>query len=380
MADAFWGAIMGERAAARGADLPTIRACRVRQLVVPFAQPLRTASGTMPAAPMILLDLHTSAGVTGHAYLFTYTPTALRAVAALCEDVTAQLAGAALAPRQVMAGLRARFRLLGSVGLLDMVLSAIDMALWDAWAKFLGQPLAALLGADLSANDRVRAYASYGMEDREQIVRHVGAALEQGFGFVKIKIGHASLATDLEIVEAALAAMQGRAALLVDYNQSLSVAEAVVRCKALDGYGLAWIEEPTRYDDLHGHAQIAAAVDTPIQLGENLWGPAQIGESLRAGASDLMMPDLGKVGGVSGWLDATSLCGARSVPVSNHFYQEVSAHLMTVTPGAHLLEYFRMAEPILMEPVEVVHGHVRVPRRPGHGMAWNEEQVRRYLA
>lgn len=367
-------------------DTPKLATAQVRKLIVPFDQALRTASGVMQAAPMVLLDLPTNAGVTGHAYLFCYTPTVLDAVARLTQDVAKLLVGQPLAPQQQLQRLRANFKLLGTAGLLDMVLSAIDMALWDAWSKFLVQPLASLLGANLPRSSMtpghaplsVPVYASYGMEDAQQTRRNIAQAMDAGHRHVKIKIGFPDLATDLEVVESALEGMQGRARLLIDYNQSLSVAEALVRCRALDEYGLAWIEEPTNFDDLAGHAHIAAQVATPIQLGENLWGPTQVAASLDAGASDLMMPDLGKVGGVGGWLQASALCAARRMPVSNHFYQEISAHLMLVTPGAHLLEYFKMADPILEHPLELRGDRAQVPDRPGHGMRWREDRVRAY--
>lgn len=373
-------AVAAAQAPSLSADIPKISGVQVRKLIVPFEQPLRTASGLMPAAPLVLLDITTRAGIVGRAYLFCYTPTVLDAAACLVRDVAKALDEQALAPRQLMQRLRAQFKLLGTAGLLDMVLSAIDMALWDAWSQFLGQPLASLLGADQTGPRSVPVYASYGMEDAEQTERNIAQALAAGHRHVKIKIGHPELATDLAVVERALDAVQGQASLLIDYNQSLSVAEALVRCKALDAYGLTWIEEPVAFDDLQGHAEIARHVTTPIQVGENLWGPTQIAASLEAGASDLMMPDLGKVGGVSGWLQASALCAARRVPVSNHFYQEISAHLLLVTPGAHLLEYFKMADPILENPLELIEGHALVPDRPGHGMVWREDRIQAFLA
>lgn len=361
------------------ASVPLIGTSQVRRAIVPFEQPLRTASGMMHAAPLVILDIRTSAGITGHAYLFCYTPTVLEAAARLTQDVARALEGQPLAPYGAMQQLRSQFRLLGTAGLLDMVLSAIDMALWDAWSQFLGQPLAALLGADLSRPRDIPVYASFGMEDADQTRRNVEQALGEGHRHIKIKIGHPTLGADLTVVEAALAAMEDRASLLIDYNQSLTVAEALVRCKALDAYGLTWIEEPTRFDDFAGHAEIARHVTTPIQAGENLWGPTQVAASLEAGASDLMMPDLGKVGGVTGWQQASAICAARHVAVSNHFYQETSAHLMLVTPGAHLLEVFRMADPILEHPLEVRDGRARVRDLPGSGVAWREDRLQQYL-
>lgn len=360
-------------------SLPVIKELRVRAAIVPLLQPLRTASGTVQAAPMLLFDVHTSAGVCGHAYIFTYTPLVLKSAAQLAADLAPLLAEQSLNPQELMEGLRNRFLLIGTYGLLDMVLAGIDMALWDAHAKFLGQPLVRVLGGDVgSAAGSVPAYASFGMDGLEDTVINVASAVARGFRAVKIKIGYPTLEQDIAVVRAASRAAEGTARLMVDYNQSLDVAEAVVRCTALDGEGLIWIEEPTRYDDARGHAEIAAAITTPLQLGENLWGPRQVAESLRLQASDYMMPDLMKVGGVSGWLQAVAVCGAANVRVSNHFFQEVSVHLMRVTPTAHYLEYFQMADPLLNEPLQVSDGLAVVPDIPGNGISWNEEVVQRY--
>jgi mandelate racemase len=362
-----------------GESLPVITSVTARTLVVPLRQPLRTASGVVQSAPLLLIDVETDAGVTGRAYLFTYTPKVLGASAHLVTSLSELLVGQAIAPQRLSLHLQSQFRLLGTAGLLDMVLATIDTALWDALARFTGQPLIHLLGGQVGANGgRLLCYASYGMDSLQETLRNVGEAVEQGFLAIKIKIGHPTLAQDLQIVRGAQRALNGRAALLVDYNQSLSVPEAVIRCRALDDEGLTWIEEPTRFDDHQGHAHIAASIHTPLQLGENLWGARQIANSLEARASDCMMPDLARVGGVTGWLQASGVCAARQVPVSNHFYQEVSIHLLQATPTAHMLEYFPMADPILQQPLHQEDGYAVSPDRPGHGMEWDEHAVERY--
>jgi mandelate racemase len=357
-------------------DLPTITSVKVRSVCIPLASPLRTASGVMTVAPLLLFDLVSSAGVVGRAYIFTYTPIVLAAAKQLAIDITALVIDQPLAPRPLMAMLRARFKLIGSPGLIDMVLAGLDMAAWDAWSRFLQQPLVRVLGGQPVP---VKAYASYGMDGIEQAARHVAEAVEAGFQAVKIKIGYPTLAEDLAAVRAAIEQADGRAGVMVDYNQSLGVVDAITRCVALDGEGLLWIEEPTVFDDNAGHAAIAAAIKTPLQLGENLFGPRRVAESLRDQASDLMMVDLMKVGGVTGWIDAVGVCAAHSVPVSNHFFQEISVHLLSVTPTAHYLEHFAMADPILVEPLRVVDSVARAPERPGNGMDWREEVVARFL-
>ena len=92
------------------------------------------------------------------------------------------------------------------------------------------------------------------------------------------------------------------------------------------------------------------------------------------------MPDLGKIGGVTGWLRAAALAEPSGLPLSSHLYPEVSAHLLAVTPTRHWLEYVDWASPILEQPLVVEAGRALVPDRPGHGMAWDEAAVARYLA
>ncbi|PUA17114.1 enolase C-terminal domain-like protein [Glaciimonas sp. PCH181] len=358
-------------------DHPVITAVRVRALSVPLSTPLRTASGVMTVAPLLLFDIETNANVRGVSYIFTYTPTVLAATKQLAIDLSALVVGQALAPLTLLTALRKRVKLIGSYGLIDMVLAGIDMALWDAWARHLRQPLVRVLGGTTARP--INAYASYGMDGVEQAGRNVMAAAEAGFKAVKIKIGYPTLKEDIAAVRTAHSASAGAVGIMVDYNQSLNVPEAITRCKALDSEGLLWIEEPTDFDDNAGHARIAASIETPLQLGENLYGPRLIATSLRDGASDLMMPDLMKVGGVSGWIETSAICAAQNVPVSNHFYQEVSIHMLAVTPTAHFLEYFAMADPILVDPLRIVDGKAYAPDAEGNGMTWQEKAINRFI-
>jgi mandelate racemase len=165
---------------------------------------------------------------------------------------------------------------------------------------------------------------------------------------------------------------------MVDFNQSLTVAEALRRGRALDGEGLAWIEEPVRADDHRGSAAVAEALATPVQIGENFSGPFDMAEALRLGAADLVMPDVQQIGGVTGWLRAAALAQAAGVPCSSHLFIEASAHLLAVTPTCHWIEYLDVATPVLAEPIRPVDGMLTATTRPGFGLAWDEAAVRRY--
>src|SRR5262249_21152266 len=154
-------------------------------------------------------------------------------------------------------------------------------------------------------------------------------------------------------------------AIMVDYNQCLTPVEAVVRLRALDDEGLTWVEEPTLAHDYAGNALIAREARTPIQSGENWWGPLDLRQALDAGASDLVMPDVMKIGGVTGWLRAAALAQANGVRVSNHIFPEISAQLLCATPNAHWLEYSDWWNPILESPLEIRDGMAVVDAAEG---------------
>ena len=143
---------------------------------------------------------------------------------------------------------------------------------------------------------------------------------------------------------------------------------------------MAWIEEPVRADDHRGTADVAAALATPVQIGENFSGPFEMAEALRLRAADLVMPDVQQIGGVTGWLRAAALAQAAGVPCSSHLFIETSAHLLAVTPTCHWIEYLDVAAPVLAEPLRPVDGTLAAPSRPGLGLAWDEAAVRRYAS
>ena len=164
---------------------------------------------------------------------------------------------------------------------------------------------------------------------------------------------------------------------MVDLNQSQNPVEAIRRIELLGECDLGWVEEPVAAEDLVGHAQVRAASSVPVQTGENWWFLADMAHAIEAGASDLVMPDLMKIGGITGWLKAMALAEAASLPISSHIFPEASAHVLPVSPTAHYLEWLDLAGAVLAEPVRPERGMVTA-RGPGLGMDWDEAAVRRY--
>lgn len=352
----------------------TIRAIRSRAVSPPMRNPLGTSAARMTHAPFVLIDLETEEGVTGRAHVFCYMEIAAPAICRTVDKAAEALIGQTVIPARIEQILRTNFRLLGLPGTIGMALSGIDVACWDAVALAANLPLARLLGAE---RDQIPAYNSNGLslDDPEALGEEALRLQAAGFDAVKIRLGRTNAEDDLRAVQNVRAAIGQTALLMADYNQALTVAEAMARGKMLEGEGLAWIEEPIAHDDLPGNARLKATLQTPVQIGENFHGPNAMDNAIALNASDYMMPDLMRIGGVSGWLRAATMADRAGVPLSSHLYPEVSLHLLAASPTAHWLEYVDWGEPFLQQGITIENGMARVSEAPGTGVTWDEDAV-----
>jgi len=353
--------------------IPTIEAISVKTILLPISPPHRTASGIVGQSPLVLIDVRCSDGLLGHAILFTYTPIALKPVADLVSGFGEIVCGHRLSPGSINQMLLQRTRLIGCQGLVAMAIAGIDMALWDALARQQCLPLCHLLGGDIKP---VRVYGGTGYDGELETAKQAEQWAKRGFMGVKAKVGYPSAAEDLKVVRAMRQAVGPNVEIMVDFNQSLEPTDAIARLGILDEEGLLWIEEPVLAHDYVNTAKIKDALHTPIQSGENWWGPADMKMALDANASDYVMPDVMKIGGVSGWLKAVSLAESSSKQVSSHLWPEVSAHLLSVGSTSHRLEYVDWWNEILEAPLQIDRGmSVIDPDRHGSGVSWNAARV-----
>jgi mandelate racemase len=351
-----------------------IRAIRARAVAAPVKRPLATSTGTISEAALLLIDLETDGGITGRSYLFGLGRHNLPPIAKLVEAMAAMVNGDEVAPLDLERKLRAKYALLGVHNIVLFAMSGIDMAAWDALSQAHGVPLARLLGA---APRPVPAYNSNGLGilPLKDLEREAVALVEEGFRAVKLRLGRPDAEQDLLALKAVKKQIPEKTVLMVDFNQSLTVAEAIRRGRMIDDEGgVYWIEEPVRADDFAGCARVAREVATPIQIGENFMGPEQMAQALAAGACDYAMPDAQRIGGVTGWMRAAALAQGAGMEMSSHLFPEVSAHLLAATPTCHWLEFVDWAAPILAEPLQVKEGMVQ----PLQNLMWNESAVARY--
>lgn len=353
----------------------TFKSIRARPVMLKLKRPVVARIATITDWPLILIDLYTEEGVVGRSYLEPYTAKTMRYLIPALHDFGEMLKGRKVTPIELYDVARKSLHFVGYQGLSMIAVSGLDMAAWDVLAKAAGLPLCVLLGGSVGP---VKSYNSNGLWLQEpEVVAAEAIELrdEGGFSGLKLRLGRDRVREDMATLEAVRRAVGEDMQLMVDFNQCLDLGDALQRCHAIDDFGLAWIEEPIVYDNLDGYTQLAAELKTPLQIGENFYGPRDLHKALQSKACDLVMPDFMRIGGVTGWLRAAAIAGTAGVPISTHLYPEVAAHVMRVTETAHWLEWQDWADPILQKPYEIKDSLLHIPDVPGIGLEWNEDAV-----
>jgi len=217
-----------------------------------------------------------------------------------------------------------------------------------------------------------------GLMEPDRLAEETRALLESGLGAVKLRLGYPSLSEDLAALSAVRRSIsRDHVEIMVDYNQALTSAEAILRGRELEKEGIYWLEEPIAHEDYEASAAVARELRVPLQIGENFNGPEGLLRAIRVQASDYVMADVARIGGVTGWLRAAGVASAHGIEMSSHLMPEVSAHLLCATPTAHWLEYVDWADAIIEEPLKIRDGMVVTSERVGSGISWDEAKLKR---
>jgi L-alanine-DL-glutamate epimerase-like enolase superfamily enzyme len=263
--------------------------------------------------------------------------------------------------------------------LLHIALAPLDIAVWDATGKTLGQPLHRLLGG---YRDRLPTYASDGLwvslspqELGESAKRHVA----DGFGAVKLRLGkEATPEAEARRVQAVRDAVGPSVRIMVDAVESWTLARARRTGRLLQEAGIAWLEDPVHHSDVAGLAALRSRLDVPIAAGEHLYHLDAFRQLLEAQAVDVVILDLARVGGVTPWRKIAALAQAHRIPVCGHVVPEVQVHLLSAVSNGHMVEYVPRSAGILKAMPRIENGELVAPPAPGLGLELDEASVRRH--
>ena len=366
-------------AAETGPILDRIAAVRLSSVILPLATAISDAKvltgrqRPMTEVAFLFAEIRTEAGDEGVG--FSYAKRAGGpAQFAHAREVAPELIGedpndiARLWTKLVWAGAS-----VGRSGAATQAVAALDIALWDLKAKRARLPLAKLLGAH---RDSVRCYNTSGgflHEPIERVLENANRSLADGIGGIKIKVGHPSHAVDQTRVRAVREHIGDDVPLMVDANQQWDRPAAQRVGRALEQFGLVWIEEPLDAYDVEGHAHLARSLDTAIATGEMLTSVAEHYELIRSDAVDIIQPDAPRIGGITQFLRLATLAEHRNLLLAPHFAMEIHLHLAAAYPHEPWVEHFDWLYPLFNERLEIRDGRMHLSARPGLGITLSEQ-------
>jgi L-alanine-DL-glutamate epimerase-like enolase superfamily enzyme len=273
----------------------------------------------------------------------------------------------------------------GPAGILMMVMSAIDVALWDIKGKALGLPLWKLLGG---GRDRIATYASGALRrglKLEEAVIAAGRLREKGYRQTKMQLGlpgATSPAREVEQARLIREAVGPDMDLMCDINQRWRPEQAIdIGRRVQDsGVGLFWLEDVTTADDYAGLARITDALATPVAGGEYLWGITPFRHMLEARSVDIVMIDQVRSGGITPWLKIAGMAEAFNIPVVSHGVPEIHVHLIGAVPNGLTVEYMPRLFPLWRAVPQPKDGMLDMPTAPGLGLEFDEAAIAKYRA
>jgi L-alanine-DL-glutamate epimerase-like enolase superfamily enzyme len=348
------------------------------RLSVPMRQPMRTAIHSTASTENVLIEVIAD-GLIGQGCALTLSRGQADAVRSIGDDLGQALVGRdALDINALWHSMLNHLNLTGTSGIGVLALSALDTALWDLLGQRAQLPLSVLLGR---AHTRLPVYAQGGWLSYSvtELLDEAVAFERAGYQHYKMRVGSTDWRSDVRRVEAVVNAVGASFHILLDANQGWRRDEAIQAARALDGLGLFWLEEPVDANDLEGSALIAAAITTPICVGETIFGTAGFTQAIRSRAADIFMLDLQHCAGPTGFMRVAALAEAAYIPVSSHLFTEVSVHLLAACESAVILEYMPgWWDELFESKADIRDGFIDVPSKPGIGYRIGEAAKRRF--
>ncbi len=342
----------------------------MRAAVVPVKLPEPFAAGrwVLEAMYNVVAEVKSASGSFGLGYAFVFRETDGQTILSAINGLREVVVGRdPLDTMAVQGDLRAAINFLGASGPAMSAVGAIDLALWDLKGKLLQLPVHALLG---STKTRIPAYASGGAinKDLHALEREVRGYVDAGFTAVKVKLPP-NVREACRRIASCHSWVGDGVKMLYDSNQQQTVKDAVTIAKCCVDHQAYWYEEPFPYWQLNFSADLRRQIPCRLALGETLYGEAPFYEAVRCQAADVLMPNLHKIGGITAWARISGLCGLAGIPLSSHTMPEVSAHVMSATPLADMLEYMNWWEPLYEKPFVVQEGCLIIsPDEPGFAL------------
>ena len=353
---------------------PRIVALQFYEAESPLSRPIADATHQIPAIRFIVARLTLDHGVIGEGYLlaFHFSPAAIRG--ALSDIRALALDREVSATKAFNSACDQASEYFGSGGLLRWARGLVNLAMWDAWGRHLGQPVWQLLGGKLQ---RVPTYGSGGWlsYSTDELLQEARDYTRRGFTAVKVKVGSPDRERDLERIAKVREAVGPQVRLMMDANQGFDLPAALDLAERARRYDLHWFEEPLDHTDFDGYATLRQKAGIPLAMGEREYDLVPLRELTRRQALDLWQPDILRLGGVEGWLDSAALADTHHLPVLAHCYKEYDTPLAATIPNAAGVESFDWVDGLLEEPLRIEQGYAYPSAAPGWGIKFKDDAL-----
>jgi L-alanine-DL-glutamate epimerase-like enolase superfamily enzyme len=357
-----------------GSESAAILGLSTKVVRMPLAEPVRTAIHDARDMDHVLVRLFVEGGVTGVGHVFAFGQGWASALEAMVRQLAGGLVGMNAAdPPAVHDAMQRSIRFMGVNGAAQMAVAALDTACWDILGRLRREPLWSLLGG---RRRQLPCYASDSLWLGDPVEHLPGQALrrlDQGFTAVKVRIGSAQASADEVRLAAVREAIGPDTTLMADVNQGWNRDQALESAGWLRKYGLYWLEEPVVAEDYESLRAVGQGAGIPIATGESWFGMHEVDGGLATGVVSTLMPDLQRMGGVTGWMRAAEAARRTSTRVSPHLFPEVSVHLMCALDEDHFIEWVPWFQELFDVAPVVSEGRLQPGDEPGLGLRFREE-------
>jgi L-alanine-DL-glutamate epimerase-like enolase superfamily enzyme len=343
----------------------------------PISRPIADATHAISDIDFFMAEIETEAGITGQGYLlsFHYFPRAVSGALLDVSDFAKQFqVYETVRMAQVFA---AESEYFGSNGLLKWIQALINVAMWDAWSKSLGQPIWKVLGGGCHA---VPVYGSGGWlsYSDEELIDEVVRYRKRGFGAVKIKVGAKEPGRDIQRLRKVREVLGDKIRIMMDANQGMDLLSAIALAREAHGIGITWFEEPVVHTDFAGYETIRGKTGISLAMGEREFDLEPLKALIARNALDLWQPDLLRIGGVEQWRASAALAGAHHIPVLPHYYKDYDVPLLCTIPNGYGAESFDWIDGLIDNTMPIADGMAYPRPGNGWGFSFRHEKMKEF--
>lgn len=335
-------------------------------------KPIADSTHTLHEISFLVLRLQLENGVIGESYLlsFQYSPGAIRG--ALKDIVPSVIGFHAFETGKASKLIQAHSEYFGNTGINRWAEAAVNVAMWDAWAKSLGLPVWKLLGMH---RDKCPIYGSGGWISYtiDELIAEVTGYAARGFKAVKIKVGSPNWKTDVERLKQVRQAVGNDIDIMMDANQGMTLPAAIQLAQAARELNIYWFEEPLHHQDFDGYQSLKNQTGISLAMGEREYDTLPLVQLIQRKAIDIWQPDLLRIGGVEAWRASAALARSAHIPVLPHYYKDYDVPLVCTIPNGTGVESFDWIDPLIDRPMVVKDGFARPHDQPGWGFNFLDE-------